>query len=299
MVELNNYLGFTFKNPEKLAGNLGGFEYEIYYSEIGELVAYTNVRLFGDLPYEDHIKSAFDKLTAFKSYTLNDDNIELYMNVSDNGEEVAFSITEDLTSFSATLSSMGYKTVEKEKPVTASSGETKTVYDIVKEQQEESRKAIMHPLPDRLPLGILGALIGTAAGLGIWILLSMTNYVYTFVIGIVVAVMLPMVLFEFFSRDKTSSVQIGVCMFLTLFMIIFGDRLIWTFDLMRWYSDITFSQAFYEVPYMIEDEIVEAFSYYEDFIIAFSAMAILYFIVIKNYISGKNTLLEIFSARKR
>ena len=47
------------------------------------------------------------------------------------------------------------------------------------------------------------------------------------------------------------------------------------------------------------DEIVEAFSYYEDFIIAFSAMAILYFIVIKNYISGKNTLLEIFSARKR
>ena len=68
---------------------------------------------------------------------------------------------------------------------------------------------------------------------------------------------------------------------------------------MRWYSDITFSQAFYEVPYMIEDEIVEAFSYYEDFIIAFSAMAILYFIVIKNYISGKNTLLEIFSARKR
>lgn len=299
-VELNNYLGFKFVSSNVVAGECGGLYYELCFISYGSLKVHTEPRLFGDDPYRPHIEDAFGKLRFFKSYTLVNGNVELFVDVTDVTEDTAFSIMEDLTSFSETLSALGYKCTVPQSPVfEPQKSEPVTQYDQMSYQQTDDSGEDSRALPRRIPLGILGALLGMAGGLLIWVTLSLTNYMVAFVLGIVIAVMLPIILYEVFSREKTSAVEIGICLFVTLLLIFLGDRLIWTFDLLRWYEDITFSQAYYEVPYMVEDEIVEAFSYYEDYIIALAALILFYFIVIRNYLKGLPSVLATVKAMNR
>ena len=298
-VELKNYLGFAFDGDNKIAGNLNGLDFEICFPSYGQLRAHSVLRLFGDEPFKDHIESAFQKLDFFKSYSLVNDNVFLFADTLELNEDTAFSIAQDLTSFSTSLSAMGYKSVTEENAAASPAPGTNAYYEKLMEQQ--GIKADVNPLdlPKNMGKGIAGALLGTVGAVLIWFLLGMTNYSTPFIIGAVAVATAPIILYELFSKERTSSFQIGLCLFLSLLGIFVGERFIWAVTLLFWYDDITFDMAYREVPYLIEDGIVERFDYYKDYIICFAALAIMYFVIIRNYLTGGKTVKELLTAKRR
>lgn len=300
LVELNNYLGFKITGPNTVAGDFGGIYYDISVVPDVYLRVHSRIRLFGDEPYKDHIKSAFEELRFFKKYSLTNDNIELLIEPVTLSEDTAFSITEDLTSFSRSLTALGYKSV---------TDKANAFFTQQEVQEQTSGQAAPQPaaaedktpqvLPKNMWKGIIGALIGTVASVLIWFLLAMVNSMMPFILGLLLVVTVPAVLYELFSKEKTSAVQIGICLFLSLLGIFVGEKFIWTYTLLTWYSDVTFKQAYYAVSYLVDEGIVDAFDYYKDYICAFAALAIMYFVIIRNYLTGGLTVRELLSARKK
>lgn len=298
LVELNNYLGFRFINSNIVAGDFGGLYYEISVVPDVFLKVHSEIRLFGDDPFKDHIKAAFEKLKFFKTYSLVNANLDLVIEPVTLSEDTAFSIMEDLTSFSETLTALGYKSVSSGDKGAAKE-ETDSVPGQVAANPNVSDKEDKPALPANMLRGIAGALIGTAGATFVWFLLAMTNYMSPFVIGAVLVAAVPVIMYELFSQERTSAFQIGICMFFSLLGIFIGERLIWTYTLIMWYRDITFEQAYYEIPHIVEDGIVEKFDYYKDYLVCFAALAIMYFVIIRNYLTGGKTINELLTSRKK
>ena len=294
-VELKNYLGFAFDGDKKIAGSINGLKYEICFESFHSLRVHSVMRLYGDDPFKDHIESAFQKLEFFKSYAIVNDNVFLFAEVRELTEDTAFSITEDITSFSSALSALGYKSSSDDTPAPG----TNAYYEQVMTQQGIKKDDPPLTLPKNMPMGIAGALLGAVGATFIWFLLGMTNYSTPFILGAVLVVTAPIVLYELFSKERTSSFQIGICLFLSLLGIFVGERFIWTVTLLYWYDDISFEIAYREVPYLVEDGIVEKFDYYKDYIISFAALAIMYFVIIRNYLTGGKTVKELLTAKRR
>ena len=299
LIELNNYLGFTLNRmTSSCSGDVSGIHYVIYFSDAFTLRARTFVRLFGDDPFEDHIKSAFEKLKFFKAYSQNHDLIELEVGINECSEDIAFSICEDINSFSETLSSLGYKAAPEEKDINERLAEARDEQQAFlmsnAREVEEKRK----PLPEHFLRGMLGALIGAGCGMALWMLLSFVNYMVPFLLGTLIVVILPIILYEVFSKVKTSALQIVFCLFITVIALLLGDRLTWVFTLQNWYEDITFAQAYWEVPYLIEDGIVEPMDYYQDYIAMFGMLLFVYGGIIINYIRNGRNIAELMSAMK-
>jgi hypothetical protein len=299
LAELNNYLDFKFAGLGKVSGERNGIYSEIFFADDDRLMVRTSVRLFGDLPYKDHIEGVFRKLSSFHSYSLNEDEIEL-LSVEITDVDSAFNVSQDVILFFKEMADLGYK--------------DSTPARDINERLEEARQAqhemlgvtSVHPddeteraLPSRIGFGILGAVIGAAVSMGIWIVLSMLNYMFPFIFGAIVVVMAPLVLYELFSGQKTSAIQIGICLFLSVVALLLGDRIIWSLNLLDWYHDIDFAMAYWEVPYLVEDGIVEAFDYYRDYIVMFAPVLLFYFIVIRNYLTGGMTVRELMAKRTR
>ena len=173
LIELNSSLNFHFAGQSVITGTYGGYIYEISFEPDGRLKVHTSVRLFGDLPLEDHIAEAYRKLSSFSSYTLVEDNIDLYADTEVLGEDKAFSITVDISSFSGTLNSFGYKNVSAPEPEIAPVQQPAYYQEPVISQSEPDEPE--PHLPKKIGLGIIGALIGLAASMGLWIALSLTN----------------------------------------------------------------------------------------------------------------------------
>lgn len=299
LAELINYLDFKFAGLGKVSGERDGISSEIFFADDDRLMVRTSVRLFGDLPYKDHIESVFQKLSYFDSYSLNEDVIEL-LSVEVSDVDFAFNVSQDIILFFKEMADLGYK-------------DSKPAQDI-NERLEEARQAQQdmlgitpvhtddeaeRALPARIGFGILGAVIGAAVSMGIWVVLSMLNYMFPFVFGAILVVMTPLILYELLSGQKTSAVQIGICLFLSVVALLLGDRIIWSLNLLDWYHDIDFSMAYWEVPYLVEDGIVEAFDYYRDYLVMFAPVLIFYFIVIRNYLTGGMTVRELMAKRRR
>ena len=66
LIELNSSLNFHFAGQNNITGTYGGFVYEIGFEPDGRLKVHTVVRLFGDLPLEEHIEEAYRKLSSFR-----------------------------------------------------------------------------------------------------------------------------------------------------------------------------------------------------------------------------------------
>ena len=300
---LNDYLVFNNAGPGKIAGEIKSFRYEICFVSSNLLNVHTAVKLFGDAPFKDHIENAFSQLDSFTSYTLDNDNIDLLADLSVLSEDAAFSITANLTTFSEALASYGYKSSFPEP--------RRTVDWVTGEAQQEHPEIIQQPeiqdeeeepelaLPKRFGFGMLGAFIGAAVGMGFWVLISMLNYMFPFILGAIIVVLLPLIFYELFAKTKTSALQLGFCLFLSVVGLLLGDRLIWTFNLLSWYDDITFSTAYWEVPHIVEDGIVDAFDYYQDYIVMIGSLLIFYVMIVINYIKGGKTILELLSSGKR
>ena len=296
LIELNSGLNFHFAGQSVITGTYGGYNYEISFDPYGRLKVHTTVRLFGDLPLEEHIAEAYRKLSSFSSYTLVEDTIDLFADTEVLDEDKAFSITVDISSFSGTLNSFGYKTVSAPEPETEPVQQTAAYQNPVISQIEPEEEPY---LPRKIGLGILGALIGAAASMGLWIVLSMTNYMWPFVIGAVVVLIAPILMYEVFTKEKTSAVQITISLFFSTVALLLGDRLIWTFDLMRNYDDVTFEQAYWEIPYLVEDGIVNSTDYYQDYIVIVIAIVLFTIIFFGNYIKGGMSVSQMFAKRNR
>ena len=122
---------------------------------------------------------------------------------------------------------------------------------------------------------------------------------WPFVLGAVLVVIAPILLYEVFTKEKTSAVQITICLFFSGVGLLLGDRLIWTFDLLRNFDEVTFEQAYWEVPYLVEDGFVNSTDYYQDIIVIIAALVIFTIIFFGNYIKGGLTVTELLSKRKR
>ena len=154
LIELNSSLNFHFAGQSVIPGTYGGYIYEISFEPDGRLKAHTNVRLFGDLPVEEHIAEAYRKLSCFSSYTLVEDSIDLFADAESLDEDKVFSITVDISSFSGTLNSLGYKTVAAPEPETDPVQQPAAYQNPVISQIETDEEE--PHLPRKIGLGILG-----------------------------------------------------------------------------------------------------------------------------------------------
>ena len=299
LLEINNCLGFSFTGNEKIAGEISGLQYEIFFIDEVSLFARTRVRLFGDVPFRDHIETAYREMQSFESFSIAEDIINLHAKTVSLSEDKAFAIAEELTVFSGKLSSLGYKDSTPAKEITERFAEAGNAF-----RQEAEPSVVLREersdgaLPRRIGSGIFGAVAGAALTMVIWILLSMLNYMTPYIIGAVFVVAVPVIAYEKLSDSRTSAVQIGISLFFSIFALLLGERLIWTFTLLRWYSNITFSRAYFEVPYMVKDGIVSTNDYYQDYIIIIAAVVLFYIVVFWNYIKGGLTISDLMKKRR-
>ena len=296
LIELNSSLDFHLEGQDKTKGTFGEYYYVISFEPDGRIRVHTNVRLFGDLPLREHIESAYEKLTSFSSYTLEDDSIDLYADIDGLTSDKAFAITVDLSSFSNTLKSFGYKSAELPKP--AEEPIQQNYNDSYQQTAVIQEEPVRH-LPRGIGRGILGAFIGAVGSMGLFILLSLTNYMTAFIFGVILVLIVPVLLYEVFSKEKTSGIQITISFFFSTVALLLGDRLIWTFDLMRNFDELTFSDAYWEVPYLVEDGALDWMDYYQDFIAIFAALALFLIFFCINYIKGGKNVRELLSKRTR
>ena len=295
-IELNNYLGFNFDGPLKLVGNIKGIVFEVLYDNVGTLKAHTAVRLFGDDPYTEHIESAYAKTQAFMDYNIDHENVDLIIDQNQLSEDKAFDICQDLNAFAECLAALMYK----------SDAEQKDIAERLDEARIAQQQAMIYPdkeelekhLPDHYIRGMFGALIGAMVGILLWLVLAVLNYMWPYVLGAIVLCALPIVFYEMFSKEKTSAVEISFCLFITTVALLLGNRLNWAVTLMRYYV-ISFDLAYREVPFLVEDGIYDAIEYYRDYIIMFVPLAIFYFIVIRNYITGGKSVTQLLKKKKQ
>ena len=295
-IELNNYLGFNFDGPLKLVGNIKGIVFEVLYDNVGTLKAHTAVRLFGDDPYTEHIESAYAKTQAFMDYNIDHENVDLIIDQNQLSEDKAFDICQDLNAFADCLAALMYK----------SDAEQKDIAERLDEARIAQQQAMIYPdkeelekhLPDHYIRGMFGALIGAIVGILLWLVLAVLNYMWPYVLGAIVLCALPIVFYEMFSKEKTSAVEISFCLFITTVALLLGNRLNWAVTLMRYYV-ISFDLAYREVPFLVEDGIYDAIEYYRDYIIMFVPLAIFYFIVIRNYITGGKSVTQLLKKKKQ
>ncbi|MBR4431260.1 MAG: hypothetical protein IKS75_08195 [Clostridiales bacterium] len=295
-IELNNYLGFNFDGPLKLVGNIKGIVFEVLYDNVGTLKAHTAVRLFGDDPYTEHIESAYAKTQAFMDYNIDHENVDLIIDQNQLSEDKAFDICQDLNAFAECLAALMYK----------SDAEQKDIAERLDEARIAQQQAMIYPdkeelekhLPDHYIRGMFGAVIGAMVGILLWLVLAVLNYMWPYVLGAIVLCALPIVFYEMFSKEKTSAVEISFCLFITTVALLLGNRLNWAVTLMRYYV-ISFDLAYREVPFLVEDGIYDAIEYYRDYIIMFVPLAIFYFIVIRNYITGGKSVTQLLKKKKQ
>lgn len=294
-IELNNYLSFNFDGPLKLVGEIQGIVFEVLYDNVGTLKAHTAVRLFGDDPYPDHIESAYAKTQAFMFYNLDHENIDLVIDANQLSEEKAFDICQDLNAFAGCLSALMYKSGAEQKDIAERLDEARAAQQqaMIYPDKDELDK----PLPDHFLRGMFGAVIGAAVGILAWLVLAIVNYMWPYVLGAVLLCALPIIFYELFSKEKTSSLEISFCLFITTVALLIGDRINWAVTLIRYYA-ITFQQAYLEVPYLVEDGIYDAMEYYRDYIIMFLPLVILYFIILRNYITGGKSVIQLLKKKQ-
>ena len=68
---------------------------------------------------------------------------------------------------------------------------------------------------------------------------------------------------------------------------------------MKNFDDITFEQAYWEVPYLVEDGFVDSMDYYQDYIVIVIALVLFAVIFFTNYIRGGLTVSQMLAKRKR
>ncbi|MEE1113645.1 MAG: hypothetical protein UHN88_01035 [Eubacterium sp.] len=131
----------------------------------------------------------------------------------------------------------------------------------------------MAPTPYKAPkenvlFGILGALIGGAIGFGLMLALDCIGY-WPFPGAIIMGIASTFLYLKFAGHIswKGVIVVVAVCVFCAYAV----ERVSWAIELIKQLKEIgeeaTFGEAFRYIPYMVEDELVDAGSYYANYIV--------------------------------
>ena len=295
LLELNSNLEMKITGNE-IKGDLGNLFFTISFTPDVDLRVYTKAYLFGDLPMADHIKSAYEKTSAFEDYLLEGENIVLLVPHEDLSMDSAFNIAQDIIAFANALASYGYKSKNSQIGFSGGASTLKGEYysDLIKEEEDGQAKKESYFKSARLGWGILGASIATVISLLLFVVSGMTNSWFFFIPAVCVVAVLPLLMYEIFAKERVCGIGIIVCFALTVFAMLMGDRLIWTMNLIDWIPGATFAQAFAEVPYLVKDEVITLGAYLRDFFLMFGAMAVVYLITVLNYFTMKLSIVEWF-----
>lgn len=293
LLELNTNLEMKISGNE-INGDLGYLTFRISFTPDVSLRVHTKAYLFGDYPMKDHIQSAFEKTSSFADYILEDDNIDLYIPHENLSMDAAFNIAQDILAFANALASYGYKSTNSQIAFSGAASNLQGEYysDMIKEEPEGPNELYLKS--PRMGWGILGAVIATVISLFLFVVAGMTNSWFFFIPAIIVVSFLALLLYEILAKERICLIGIIVCFCLTLFAMLLGDRLVWTMNLIDWIPGATFGQAFAEVPYLVEYQVVEFWDYAMDFVYMFSALAIVYLITMLNFLRTKCSIYEWF-----
>ena len=130
--------------------------------------------------------------------------------------------------------------------------------------------------------GILGAGIGTTVSLFLCLVAGMTNSWIFFIPAVFIVSFLQLALYELLAKERICFIGIIVCFVLTLFALLFGDRLVWTMNLIDYFP-----------------ELVAPMEYYRDFIIMFIFFGSVYLITFANFFVMKLSIFEWFKKNTR
>ena len=292
LLELNSNLEMKISGNE-INGYLGNLLFRISFTPDYSLKVSTKVYLFGDYPLKEHIKSAYEKTSSFADYVLENESLDLYVPRENLSMDTAFNISQDILVLANALSALGYKSSNSQIDIVGGKSTLQGEYysDQITDVTEKEPLYLKSP---RMGWGILGAVIATVVSLFLLIVSGMANSWFFFLPAVFIVAVLPLVLYEVFAKERVCLIGICVCLVLTIFAMLMGDRLIWTVNLIDWIPGATFAQAFAEVPYLVEDEVVTAEMFYRDFFLMGFALVFVYLITFLNFIVMKLSIGEWF-----
>ena len=295
LLELNSNLEMKITGNE-IKGDLGNLFFTISFTPDVNLKVLTKAYLFGDLPMADHIKSAYEKTSCFADYILEDELVALFVPHEDLSIDNAFNIAQDIMVFANALASFGYKSTNSQIAFSGGASNLQGEYysDMIKDEEVNDVPKESYFKSPRLGWGILGASIGTIISLFLCVVAGMTNSWFFFLPAILVVSFLQLLMYEIFAKERVCGIGIIVCFVLTVFAMLMGDRLIWTMNLIDWIPGATFAQAYAEVPYLVQDEVVTLGDYLRDFFLMFGMLAVVYLLTILNYFKMKVSIIEWF-----
>ena len=293
LLELNSNLELKITGNE-INGDLGNLTFRISFTPDISLRVHTKAYLFGDYPMKDQVQGAFEKTSCFADYILEDEKIDLYIPHEKLIMDDAFNIAQDILAFSNALNLLGYKSSNSQISV---SGAVSTLHgeyysDTVKDDTDEPKEFYLKS--PRMGWGILGAVIATAVSLFLFVVAGITNNWIFFIPIVFVVSFLQVLMYEIFARERICFIGIIVTFVLTLIAMLLGDRLVWTINLIDWFPGATFAQAFAEVPYLVEDEVVSLSDYLRDFIIMLIFFGSVYLLTFANFFVMKLSIGEWF-----
>lgn len=292
LLELNSNLAMKISGNE-IKGDLGKLFFTITFTKDLNLSVSTKVFLFGDYPLKDHIQAAYDKTSCFSEYVLENEYLELIVPRENLSMDTAFNISQDIIVFANALNEYGYKSTAS--PIDITGGKSTLQGEYYSEDvKEDLEKVPLYLKSPRMGWGILGAVIATLVSLFLLIVAGMANSWFFFLPAVFIVAVLPLILYEVFAKERVCLIGIGVCLVLTIFAMLMGDRLIWTINLIDWIPGASFAAAYAEVPYLVEDEVVTAEMYYRDFFLMGFALVFVYLITFLNFIVMKLSIADWF-----
>jgi len=292
LLELNTNLDMKISDKE-INGEISGLILKVCFTPDGSLVVNTKAYLGPQNANKEDVQMAFNKTNAFADFILENEVINLYAPKETLSMDAAMNIAQDIMIFATTLTAMGYKSTSSPIDIAGGASTLQGEYYSEKIKDGDVKKDFYLKSP-RMGKGILGAVIGTVVSLFLCIVAGMTNSWIFFIPAVFVASFLQLVLYEFFAKERVCFIGIIVCCVLTLFALLLGDRLVWAITIVDAFPEVTFLEAFFAVPHLVEAGAVAPMEYYQDFIIIFILFGFVYLLTFANFFIMKLSIVEWF-----
>ena len=292
LLELNTNLNMKISDKE-IDGEVGGLLIKVCFTPDGSLRVNTKAYLGPHNALREDVEAAFNKTSSFADFLLENEVIDLFAPKETLSMDSAFNIAQDIMIFATTLTALGYKSTCS--PIDIEGGGSTLEGEYYSDRLKDGNvKKEFYMKSPRMKMGILGAVIGTFASLFLCVVAGMTNSWIFFIPAVFIVSFLQLALYELFAKERICFIGIIVCFFLTLFALLFGDRLVWTINLVDFFPELNLIEAYLEVPYLVEDGLAAPMEYYRDFIIMFIFFGSVYLITFANFFVMKLSIMDWF-----
>lgn len=292
LLELNTGLNMKISDNE-INGEISGLSIKVCFTPDGSLRVNTKAYLGPYNALREDIEAAFNKTSTFADFILENEVVDLFATKETLSVDSAFNIAQDIMIFATTLTALGYKSTCSPIDIEGGASTLEGEYYSDRIKGGEVKKEFYMKSP-RMKWGILGAGIGTMVSLFLCVVAGMTNSWIFFIPAVFIVSFLQLALYELLAKERICFIGIIVCFVLTLFALLFGDRLVWTINLIDYFPELNLIEAYLEVPYLIKDGLVAPMEYHRDFIIMFIFFGSVYLITFANFFFMKLSIMEWF-----